>query len=273
MVCTAPASATPSAMQATRERQARAIAGERSRAAARGRRRAFMRRRAAGRRAAARDRRTAAASGECVTISAAAPERFTSPRRQSSTLRALASSRLPVGSSASSRRGRVDQRARDRGALRLAAGERAGLALRRGSRAPPLRALPRARRPRSSRATPFSASGSATFSATDEVGQQVERLEDEAHVPAPPECERIVVAEVEGRAVDAHRAARRAGRGPRSTLRSVDLPEPDSPTIATSSPARDVEVDRVEERRRDRRTSRGRGPRARAMRSASPTAR
>src|SRR5207237_6823931 len=42
-----------------------------------------------------------AASGECVTSTAAAPERFTASRRQSRTVAALAASRVPVGSPAS----------------------------------------------------------------------------------------------------------------------------------------------------------------------------
>ncbi len=58
-----------------------------------------------------------------VATRAATPRAATRPRNSSNTALEVAGSRLPVGSSASSRRGAVDEGAGHRDALLLAAGE------------------------------------------------------------------------------------------------------------------------------------------------------
>ena len=101
---------------------------------------------------------------------------------------------------------------------------------------------------------PSSASGNATFCATVQVRQHVERLEHEADVPAAkPRAARRRRART-ARRRRPRRVPASARSRPAMRLSSVDLPTPDSPRIATISPARDVERDAREH---------GRGARAR----------
>ena len=84
----------------------------------------------------------AASRALCVTIRKPQPLRATRSRASASTSSAVASSRLPVGSSASSSSGFDRQRPADRDALLLAAGQLLGIALEemcRARAAPPVR--------------------------------------------------------------------------------------------------------------------------------------
>jgi hypothetical protein len=193
-----------------RERQAQAVGGEAASYQEEGERRVH---RGSGTSLppARRSTRSAAdaARRECVTISAAAPARFTASPRQASTADAWASSRLPVGSSASTRPGRVHQRACDRRALHLAAGER--------SRAP-VAELSQAHRLQGGLGAPVAFGAvhadegerQRHVAAHVEVGKEVERLEHEAHVAPAPEREGVVVGVVEGTAVEEDLARIRA---------------------------------------------------------------
>ena len=99
-----------------------------------------------------RRRRAAPPAGRCAsTISSAAPVSATSSSRSSSTASPVASSRLPVGSSARISRGRRGQRPADRDPLLLPARELLGVAAERGPRARAERRGRRAGRDRAGR--------------------------------------------------------------------------------------------------------------------------
>ena len=93
----------------------------------------------------------AAAPASWVTITIVWPNSSTARRSSSSTSRLAFESRLPVGSSANTTAGPRDQRARDRDALRLAAGELVGPVRRAGPRGRRSRSASRARRGRARR--------------------------------------------------------------------------------------------------------------------------
>ena len=85
-----------------------------------------------------------------------------------------------------------------------------------------------------------------------EVGQHVEGLEHEAHLRAAQQRGRVVVERAEVDVVE-HDAPESGRSRPASRFSSVDLPTPDSPMIATISPARDRERHRLK-------SGRGGGP-------------
>ena len=131
--------------------------------------------------------------------------------------------------------GVVDQRARDRHPLLLAAREPVGKAARAVGRGPrasssAAHAPARARRP-----AQFSSSGKQQVLLDGQQRDQVEELEDEADVPAPEARARALGERREVGAVDAHRA--RVGQvDPAIRFSSVDLPEPLRPTSTAISP-------------------------------------
>jgi hypothetical protein len=142
---------------------------------------------------------------------------------------------LPVGSSASTQAGRGDDGARDRGALALAAGQfgrmmvtRCGQSDRRQRfgvrrRAPRQRCAPDRQRQRD-------------VVERGELGQQMMELVDEAE-PLVAQLAALGLAEPRDVLRPSIRTwPRSAASSPPSTCSSVLLPEPDAPTIATSSP-------------------------------------
>ena len=241
--CTAYPSATPSAIASTAiSVRVRFCASDAARAP-RGRRNRIRNPRPSGgwravRRASARGRdpRVAPRPCECVTRRPAAPRAFTWSRSSRSTAPHCPGSRLPVGSSASTSSGPwTSARAiatrcnsppeSSRGMLASrsvspTAAEHSPRAsrLRRGSDAD--------QRQRERDVLPHR-----------QVRQHVKGLEDEAHLLAPQRGQRVVVECARDRR--RQRIEPASGRSsPATRLSSVDLPIPDSPIIATYSPAR-----------------------------------
>ena len=124
----------------------------------------------------------------------------------------VASSRLPVGSSASTSRGSLDEGAGDGHALLLAAGEPVGKSGVRGRRGPPVRA---ARGPRAPRRGAARELGGQQHVLEDGQGRdEVEELEHEAHVVAPKERPLARREAVQARRRRPERHPRWAGRCP-----------------------------------------------------------
>ena len=178
----------------------------------------------------------AAAASECVDQHQAAPCSRVCATSTSITRAAVAGSRLPVGSSASSSAAGAPARARS---PRAAAGRRSAAA----AAARPGRQADRVQHGAATRAS----SGCA---------QQHQRQRRRS-APRPGAAARgrpgtrsrrgggaaaraVVVERRRGRCRRARRGRRPSCRGPAMQLSSVDLPTPDSPTMATNSPARDL---------------------------------
>ena len=184
------------------------------------------------RRSTRRARRARSASW--VTSTSVVPDSRFSSESSSITWAPVAASRLPVGSSANRRRGRWRTRAPAprAAARRPRAAPGSGGRARRGRRA---RAARRARR-RASVACPRSSSGTCTFSRAVSVGEQLERLEDEADLLAAQPRARVLVERRQVLPVhDAPRPERGRSR-PASRPSSVVLPLPDGPRIARKPP-------------------------------------
>ena len=190
----------------------------------------------------------------------------------------LAVSRLPVGSSHSSTLGLGRQGPGDGDALALAAGQPGRAGTRRGGRGRPGRAPRVARVARSRRGMPWYRLPSITFSSAERCGS---RWNDWNTNP----MRSARTAERGRRRRAARRRRRRAssrrsvGRSSRpSTLSSVDLPEPDGPTMATYSPrstARSTSRQREHRRLRGEHppdARRGRAPAHRHRRARAPVA-
>ena len=158
----------------------------------------------------------------------------------------VALSSSPVGSSASSTGGLVGERDRDRDALLLAAGE----ALRpvvRAVASPTRSSSSRTRRARPRPPTPSSDHRQLDVLARGQVRQQVARglLPDEADDLAP--VQRALARRSSSRSCPATRARPAVGASsPPRMFSSVDLPLPDAPTIAISSPRLDEQVETLE---------------------------
>ena len=186
-------------------------------------------------RAAGSVRRAAPTSFEWVTITSVLPSALTCSSR-ASTSSALAESRFPVGSSSSRTLGRDDERAGDRDALLLAAGELVRPV------AGPVREADGGER--LEHALPSLARGEARVDERQldvlgggRAGQQIVGLEDESdpqrRAPAPGATrERCVTSSSRSR----YEPVVGRSRQPRIPS-SVVLPEPDSPMIATNSPS------------------------------------
>jgi hypothetical protein len=88
------------------------------------------------------------------------------------------------------------------------------------------------------------------------VADQLERLEHEAHV-APAQRGALVLVELE-QVLAVSRTVPVLGRSsPASRPSSVDLPDPDAPTMASVSPRRDGKRDVVQNRQRTGRVGYG----------------
>ena len=154
---------------------------------------------------------------------------------RSAICRPVAWSRLPVGSSAIRIAGFGRQRAGDRHALLLAARQLAGIVGQPVAEARPLRA--RARRARTASACAGKLQRHGDILQRRHVGDEVERLEDDADVAAR-ESARSGPRSCRSRSSPAMRDRARYRRAParRCTISSVDLPEPDGPTMPVASP-------------------------------------
>ena len=169
----------------------------------------------------------------CVTITIVWPPAW-ARRSSRSTSRVLALSRLPVGSSASSRLGSF-ARARAR-ATRCCSPPDS-----RDGAATALAAIPSSSRSSSRRLraclglAPASSAGSSTLSATVMVDSRLKNWKTK------PTCLRRSTAHADGdspstRLPRSQISPRVAGSRPPSTCSSVDFPEPDGPMTATNSP-------------------------------------
>ena len=155
----------------------------------------------------------------------------------------------------------VDERARDGEALLLAAGELVGEPRRR-RRQPEasISARPRAGAPRRA---PGSRAGSRTFSSPVSSGTRWKNWKTKPTRARRSARELALGAAVDALAGDLDACRPRGGRAPPRRCRSVDLPEPERPTTATSSPG----ARRRGRRRRARGARRGRGRRSSRVRA------
>ena len=154
--------------------------------------------------------------------------------------------------------GLADQRAGDRHALLLAAGE-----LRRavpgavGQADGGERLADGAARSR----RPASRDGSATFCAAVSAREQVEGLKDEADPLAPQPRQRTLAQAAELDVAEVHAPPSVGRSSPAADCSRVDLPEPEGPITAVKVPRLEGEARRRRARGRCRRRSRSRGSR------------
>ncbi len=211
-------------------------------------------RRARSARRPARSRRSAkdAAWASWVTITTVWSKSSTAWRSSSST--SLGGFRVEVaGGLVGEHDGRArDERARDRDALLLAAGELRGAVVEAVADAD---GVDQPVEPLAVGLAPGDRQRQQDVLFGVQHRQQVERLEDEADPVAAQLGQALVVEPGQLDAVEAHRARRSGGRGRRAMCISVDLPEPDGPMIAAKRRGREA--------RRSRRT--------RASTAASPS--
>ena len=130
----------------------------------------------------------------------------------------------------------IRQRARDRDALRLAAGQLRRADDRRGARVRRSRAAPASARRRSLRDTPASACGTSTFSQRVSIGSRKKRWKTKPMLESERGCARVG----QGRyARPSKSSVPLVGVSTQPRMcSSVDLPQPDGPRIARYSPAR-----------------------------------
>ena len=179
-----------------------------------------------------------ARSGLCVAISAATPSDRTIRSSSSNTTLLVPTSRLPVGSSASSTPGALAERARDRDPLLLAAGQ---LARQMAGAAPAAQTRSAAPSPGPAppacRCRPATICGSTMFSTAVNSAKQMVRLINEANAVAADRGA-VRIRQLPGVAAVHHALRPRPDvpAGPPNAA-ACSLPVPDGATSATISPA------------------------------------
>ena len=149
---------------------------------------------------------------------------------------ALFASRSPVGSSATSTAGSVDDGARDRDALLLSAGELPRVVLRIDRRDPTTFSAVSARSRRCFFDRRVSSSGSSTFSSAVSTGNQVVELEDEPDAPAAPLRQRALRQRRRRRCRRQRPCRWSDDRCPRSDSAASSCPTPTAPSARRTRP-------------------------------------
>ena len=178
----------------------------------------------------------AAATALCVTRMMVNPRSRWRVLRRSRIVCPLCESRLPVGSSATSRAGSVT-RARARATRCCSPPESAGGQRSHRSRARPTRSsCTAARRAAARRPTPRNSSGQATFSSTVKLGKRLKLWNTKPICRSRRSLSASTVSRARSRPATTTRPA--LGRSsPASKLRSVVLPDPLGPMTERNSPA------------------------------------